>query len=326
MKMLRTILCAAIALTGSVSLAYADQRPVLRSEVHTLSEIVTVGDFYSNAGSIASKPLFRSPDLGTQGTVPAQSVAERARAAGLTEAATDGLRFVTVHRRAEVFDRARLSSLVADTLVQQDASLTPQDLKITLFDATGTILANPAAEKLVEVKNILWSRSDGRFNIRFSFAGEFGPQNVSLSGHAQEMLEVTTLLQPLRSGQVLRLEDMTTSRLPRTKVPANAVTKPEQIVGLAARTGLRANMPLVRNDFAKPILISRGEKVTITYMIGGMKLTTRGRAMDDGAIGDPIDIKNLDSGRIIPAMVRSRGQVLAQPASAQLARVEGQIQ
>ncbi|WP_150525595.1 flagellar basal body P-ring formation chaperone FlgA [Roseibium sediminis] len=326
MKMLRSLFSAALVLAGSVSFAAADQRPVLRSEVHTLSEIVTVGDFYSNAGLVSQKPLFRSPDFGTTGTVPAAMVAERAKAAGLASASTDGLRQVVVHRRAELFDQARLKSLVAETLANQDASLDVADLNITLFSNVGTIQANPAAEQLVQVNNVLWSRSDGRFTISFSFAGEYDRTNVSLNGHAQEMLEVTTLLQPLKTGQILRLEDLTTTRMPRTKVPANAVGNPDEVVGLAARSSLRANMPLARNDFTKPILISRGEKVTITYVIGGMKLTTRGKAMDDGAKGEPIDIMNLDSRRIVPAMVLSRGQVLAQPAHAQIASAEGQIQ
>ena len=53
----------------------AGEKPVLRSQVMTLSDIVTVGDFYSNAGMLASKPLFRSPDMGTSGNVPADVVA-----------------------------------------------------------------------------------------------------------------------------------------------------------------------------------------------------------------------------------------------------------
>lgn len=326
MKLIRTILSAALVLAGSIGFASADQRPVLRSEVHTLSDVVTVGDFYSNAGSLATKPLFRSPDLGTTGTVSASMVADRAIAAGLVMAGTDGLQSVIVTRRAEVFDEIRLKGLVAETLSNQDASLKATDLNITLFGSVGKVFGNPAAQKLVEVNNILWSRSDGRFNISYSFASEHGRETVNLSGHAQEMMEVTTLIQPMRNGQILRSEDLTTTKLPRTKVPANAVIDPEQIVGLAARTGLRANLPLLRNDFTRPVLIKRGEKVTITYMIGNMKLTTRGKAMEDGSQGDSIDIMNLDSSRIIPTMVLSRGQVMAQPPHAQVASVKGQIQ
>ena len=104
-----------LILTGVLAaVAHADDRPVLRSQVMTLSEIVTVGDFYSNAGMIASKPLFRSPDMGTSGNVPAKLVAERAKAAGLNLAGTDGLRTVVVHRAATKLNRDQLAGSRAE--------------------------------------------------------------------------------------------------------------------------------------------------------------------------------------------------------------------
>ena len=72
-----------VLLTGfAFAPALAGEPPVLRSQVMTLSEIVTVGDFYSNAGTHAEKPLFRSPDMGTSGDVAANLVAERAPRGG----------------------------------------------------------------------------------------------------------------------------------------------------------------------------------------------------------------------------------------------------
>ncbi|GAB4533850.1 MAG: flagellar basal body P-ring formation chaperone FlgA [Roseibium sp.] len=290
-------------------LAQADERPVLRSQVMTLSDIVTVGDFYTNAGLLSSTPLFRSPDMGTSGNVPAALVAERARAAGLDAAGTDGLRTVVVFRGATRLNRDQLAGLVRKTLAERNAGLDPDSLEIRLLQSPDEVLADPKVHDPIRIDRVEWSETTGHFTLHASVAVEFGTESLTLTGIATEMIDVVALVQPLRRGDILKEEDLDTIRLARTKVPAGALTDPEDVVGKEARTNIRANSPLSRKDFQRPLLIRRGEKVTVVFEMPGMKLTSRAQAMDDGAKGDVIDVMNLQSRRIVPATVISRGQV-----------------
>ncbi len=326
MKRLFAIALAVSAVMGWPHAASAADAPVLRSEVRTLSEIVTVGDFYSNAGSIADVPLFRSPDLGTSGDVPAKVVAKRAEAAGLIGAGTDGLYKVTVHRQAETYDADALKIMARNALAGQDASLTPRDIEITNFQSPSSVQADPGAEAPVRIERILWSRTNGRFSIQLNVTGQRGIRSYKVMGLAREMVEVAALLQPLRRGAILKPEDITTVRLPRNSVPARALHDVSDIVGLSARNHLRAKSPLTRNDFERPTIIPRGEKVTITYQLPGMKLTTRGQAMDNGAKGDVIDIMNLQSRQIVTGTVVARGQVRIEPTTPLVASLSERAQ
>jgi flagella basal body P-ring formation protein FlgA len=290
-------------------LAQADERPVLRSQVMTLSDIVTIGDFYSNAGLLSSKPLFRSPDMGTSGNVPAAVVAERARAAGLAAAGTDGLRTVVVFRGATRLNRDQLAGLVRKTLAERNAGLDPDSLEIRLLQSPDEVLADPKVHDPIRIDRVEWSETTGHFTLHATVAVEFGTEPMTLSGVATEMIDVVALLQPLRRGDILKEEDLDTVRLARSKVPAGALTDPADVVGKEARTHIRANAPLSRKDFQRPVLIRRGEKVTVIFEMPGMKLTSRAQAMDDGAKGDVIDVMNLLSRRIVPATVTSRGRV-----------------
>ncbi len=310
--MMKHLLNAAMALlmvSVSATLALAEDRPVLRSQVMTLSEVVTIGDFYSNAGMLASRPLFRSPDMGTSGNVPADLVAERARAAGLQLAATDGLRSVVVHRGATRFEQEQLESLVASALMERNAGLDGDNLDVRLIQAPARILADPTVKDPVRIDSATWSQSSGHFTIHATVAVEHGTQPVTLTGVAQEMVEIITLAQPLRRGDILKEDDLATTRMPRKKVPSGAMLDAEDIVGKEARINIRADAPLSSKNFQRPILISRGEKITVTFYMPGMKLTSRAQAMVEGAKGDVIDVMNLQSRRIVPATVISRGQV-----------------
>lgn len=302
---------AALLLWGlTATLAHgAGERPVLRSQVMTLSDIVTVGDFYSNAGLIGQKPLFRSPDLGTSGNVDASLVASRARAAGLTSAGTDGLRTVVVFRGATRLNRDQLAGLVRTAIISRRAGLDPKALDIKLLQAPDEVLADPKAAEPVRVDRIEWSESTGYFTLHAIVAEEFGTRVMTLTGVATEMIDVAVLLQPIRRGDILKEDDTGIVRMPRNKVPAGALDDVSELIGKEARTTVRANAPLSRRDFQRPIMIRRGEKVTVVFEMAGMKLTSRAQAMDEGAKGDVIDVMNLQSRRIVPATVLSRGQV-----------------
>ncbi|WP_439530772.1 flagellar basal body P-ring formation chaperone FlgA [Pannonibacter sp.] len=309
---MRHILFAAFALLGAALAglpAFALGTPVLRSQVTINSDVVTVGDFYSNAGLLAGVPLFRSPDLGQSGRVEAGVVAERARAAGLAGAGTDGLRDVLVERQSIVMDAGRLSAMVADAIAAQNPDVSAADLDVLFMRNPQTTHVDPAASDPIRLEQMVWSRNDGRFDMTVELVGASGPRKLVLTGTAREMASVLTLAQPLDKGQLIKPEDVTTLRLPRSRVPARSLTDVSDIAGLAARNNLRPGRPLSRTDFERPQLIARGDQVTLVYEIGAMRLTTKGQAMASGAAGDLIDIMNIQSRRTVTGTVLGRGQV-----------------
>lgn len=285
------------------------EAPVLRPEVVTSSDIVTVGDFYLNAGAAGFEPLFRSPDLGTSGRVSAALVAERARAAGLKSAGTDGLAEVTVRRDSISFDAQRLSGMIAERLARQEGQISADDLEIVFARTPQIIHADPRSADPLRIEQALWSRADGRFDIVMSYAGEHGYRRVSLTGVAREMTAIVALANPLDKGGIVREQDLITMRLPRERVQGRAVTDPQEILGLAARIQQRPGRQLSKADFERPMLIQRGDKVTLIYEISGMKLTTQGQAATAGADGDMIDVVNLQSRRTVRGTVSARGEV-----------------
>jgi flagella basal body P-ring formation protein FlgA len=319
---MKTLLIAALSLTMAAlasTSSKAKDRPVLRSQVMTLSEIVTVGDFYSNAGAVATVPLFRSPDMGTSGNVPASTVAKRARDAGLTAAGTDGLRTVVVHRGATKLNRHQLENLIRMDFAKRNASFDETTLDIDLLQAPAQVLADPKVQDPVRIDRIDWSRDTGYFTAYATVAVEHGTKSLTITGSAVEMIEVLALNQPLKRGDIVQQADLTTVRLPRSKVMTAALHDGKDIIGKAARVNMRSNQPLSRKDFERPVLIARGDKVTVTFNLGAMKLTSRAKALTNGAKGDVIDVMNLQSRRIVPATVSSRGQVLVHAAHAVVA-------
>jgi flagella basal body P-ring formation protein FlgA len=59
----------------------------------------------------------------------------------------------------------------------------------------------------------------------------------------------------------------------------------------------------------KPEIVARGEHVTISYQVPGVMLSVRGKATEGGALGDSIDVVNVQSNRTLRGTITGRGEV-----------------
>lgn len=61
--------------------------------------------------------------------------------------------------------------------------------------------------------------------------------------------------------------------------------------------------------------ISRNDMVRVEFVSGGVKLTITGRALRNAAVGEPVPILNLQSGRTIDAVAMAPGRAVTGPAA-----------
>jgi flagella basal body P-ring formation protein FlgA len=115
-------------------------------------------------------------------------------------------------------------------------------------------------------------------------------------------------------------------RVPRTRLSADAITDPDQAIGLAARNAITANRPIAVSELMKPEIVQRGASVTIVYQVPGVMLAVRGKASEGGAEGDMIDVVNVQSNRTLRATVVGPGQVTVTSMAARLLASAEQIE
>jgi flagella basal body P-ring formation protein FlgA len=72
---------------------------------------------------------------------------------------------------------------------------------------------------------------------------------------------------------------------------------------------MRPGQVLRSGDVVKPQLVKRGESVILYFEVPGIVLSARGKAEDNGTLGDVVNITNVQSKRIIQGTVTGPGQV-----------------
>src|SRR5437016_1140706 len=131
--LLATVLAVSIATPARTQdFSEVPQAPTLRPQVLVSGDVVRIGDVVDNAGAYAEIAIFRSPDLGTTGSVPARQVVEALRAHKVIGVDTRDIRDVVVTRAARTLTSKDVEGSVASALSGKGGLGDAADLAVTL--------------------------------------------------------------------------------------------------------------------------------------------------------------------------------------------------
>lgn len=82
------------------------------------------------------------------------------------------------------------------------------------------------------------------------------------------------------------------------------------LIGKVARRTLQIGRPIPINAVAEPMLVTRGVPTQAIFRSGGIFITTIASPIRSGALGDYVQMRNIDSGKIIAGVVQADGTVL----------------
>jgi flagellar basal body P-ring formation protein FlgA len=125
-------------------------------------------------------------------------------------------------------------------------------------------------------------------------------------------------------GDTISENDLTYATMDGAALMSGVPTKIDEMKGMQARRTLSAGQPFRGDDVRRPIVITKGQTVTMQFVVPGVELTAMGRAMSEGGVGDTVTIQNPVSYRMIsgvviaPGTVRATGPITA--SSSNLAR------
>jgi flagellar basal body P-ring formation protein FlgA len=310
--MIRPIICALVLLlAGSFASTATGQNavPALRASATVSGEVVRIGDLIENAGPVADVAIFRAPDLGTRGVVATERVIEAIEAHQLIGVDTRGLSEVIVTRASRAITAQEVSARIAQTLEGQYGLGEARNILVTFDRGVHTLNVEPTATGDLQVLNVAYDPRTTRFDVTFDLpsSAALRRQSTRFFGTAIETIDAVTIERPLERGEVIKASDLTVQRRPKADGPV--VSALNAAVGMAARHPLRPGQSLSEADLMKPMIVQRNDTVTIVYEAPGLTLTLRGQAQDAGALGDTINVLNVQSKRVVQGVVSGPGRV-----------------
>jgi flagella basal body P-ring formation protein FlgA len=323
--MLRVVVIAALIVFGPAAAAQAGDDgaapvPTLKRDAVVSGDIVRIGDLIDGAGPAAGIAIFRAPDIGETGSVPAYQVLAAARAYGIERVDTQGNSEVAVTRAGRMLAAKDIEAAIARTLVARGGIADSRDIAVS-FDRDPAPLRLQGAADLRALYTYYNARS-GRFDVTFEVTDDAAHrQTQRYSGYAVETLPVAVTLRPLARGEIVKAADVTIERRPKADFRDGALAAADP-AGLAVRHPVRAGQPLRASDLMRPEIVQRNEAVTIVYEAPGLVLTMRGKALDPGAQGDVISVLNSQSNRTVQGTIAGPARVVVHSGAPRLVSSE----
>jgi flagellar basal body P-ring formation protein FlgA len=125
----------------------------------------------------------------------------------------------------------------------------------------------------------------------------------------QRMVELPVLVRYVPPGQTIEADDVSMVEVPVGRLVQAVAAETTDLIGMTPRRAVRPGQPVRLADIHPPVVVRKGELVTIVIETAAMRLTAQGRANDDGAQGQAIRVSNTRSGKVLDAVVAGPGTV-----------------
>jgi flagella basal body P-ring formation protein FlgA len=152
------------------------------------------------------------------------------------------------------------------------------------------------------------ARTQGNVTVGVRCSGS-SPWSIYVPARVQVYDRVIVAARPLSRGSVLKAGDLDIAELDVTSLAGGYFSESQQAVGMSLRRNVQLGTALGPGLVELPKVIRRGERVQIVARVHGMQVTMDGEALEDGAKGDRIRVRNRSSKRNVEGLVAGPGIV-----------------
>jgi flagella basal body P-ring formation protein FlgA len=284
---------------------------ILRTTVTVNDTVVRLGDLFINAGDKAEIAVTHAPQPGKKQVYDARTLYRLASAHGIAWRPLNAAEQAVVEREGTVVTVEDIESLIKTALLEKgldgrsDVEIANRMLRLYMpTDA----MAGPTVEDITyDVRThrfaaVIVAPSDGRSN-----------QRLRVTGRTLMMAEVPVLTRRVLANERIGKDDIQWVKVASDRLQGDTIVAAEDLVGKAAKQGLRAGVPIRTTEVRRPILVEKGSLVTILVKRPQMLLTAQGRALESGSEGETVKITNTFSNAVIEAEVSGINTVTARP-------------
>ncbi|MTI45926.1 flagella basal body P-ring formation protein FlgA [Roseibium hamelinense] len=130
-------------------------------------------------------------------------------------------------------------------------------------------------------------------------------QGASQSGVDLPVPKVT-----IHPGDELNTDNVIIRRFPRQTTQQFAVmTDRYALKGMVARRTLLPGKPIPTTAVEAEVLVRRGEPARLVFQEQGLTIVMQVEAMQNGAAGKVVRVRNIDSGLVVTGIVQSDGTI-----------------
>lgn len=137
------------------------------------------------------------------------------------------------------------------------------------------------------------------------------PWSIYVPVKVDVFAQVAVASRNLSRGKSLSADDIRFARVNVAQSGPGYFEVPDDLIGMELKRSLRAGETLSRSMIRPPMVVKRGDAVSLEASIAGIQVVTMGEALANGHVGQRIRVRNARSRRIIDAEIIGPGRVQA---------------
>ncbi len=130
-----------------------------------------------------------------------------------------------------------------------------------------------------------------------------------VKGKFEKIRQIPVLSRSLEKDEKITTSDIAYIGIEERKLRRGYVTDENALIGKVAARGIAAGKPVMPSLLASEKVISKGAMVTAIYKSELLQLSDSVLAMEDGAVGEVIRLKNTNSNKVIHGKVTAANTV-----------------
>jgi len=296
-----SLLAMALVLLGSVQAAAAP-RAYLRSSVIVETDSIRLGDIFDGAGEFADKVIAYAPSAGRKLVLEAAWLRRVARVYRVNWRPSSRLDRSVVERRGQLIPTSEIVDAVLASIRARNPEL--GDLEIELDNQSLRFFLPLDMPRTLTVRAVSHDPRNGRFSVQIVAPDDRpGAIRTAIAGQAHALLQIPVLARRIKRNDIITARDIVWKTVRARNTNANSIVDAEDLIGFSPRRPIAANRIVRLGDVRAPLLVTRGKRVTILLKTATMQLTASGKALQSGAKGDIVRVRNASSGNVIEAVV-----------------------
>ena len=150
-----------------------------------------------------------------------------------------------------------------------------------------------------------------RIQVRVQCRGDI-PWSKYVPAEVQIFMPIFVASENIRRGTILEAHHFQLIETDLSRLRRTPVTDPEQALGMQLKHSLTTGSPLSLEGLERPKVIHRGDLVQLVAESETLQIKQRGEALQDGAVGKLINVRNSSSDLVVQAVVVAEGKVKIQ--------------
>lgn len=295
---------AALALFGSTALA---NEVTLRSSIIVEDRYVTLGDLFGLPGEKALTRVAHAPLPGKRSKLDASWLYRVARAHKINWRPLSLKTNVIVERASQQIYRDDIHAAILVELKEKGIG---SDIEVSFSGRTRPIHLPTDVAPTIGIDHLVHDDRTGRFVATVSApANDPAARRHRFAGQVHKLVSIPVVAKRMRRGDIIQSHHIAWKSVRDTAVRRDTVIEEEGLIGMAVKRVLREHTAIKLSYIQKPVLVNKNGLVTIILSSKMMTLTAQGKALQSGSRGDTVQVKNVQSDKLVEAIVTGTGEV-----------------